>query len=103
MTVVARDPSVSVFVISVAAKLVDMHPQTLRNYEREGLIEPARTDGGNRMYSEDDLARLGAISELTEQGLNIAGIRRVLELRAENEALMAEIQRLRAELDTRRR
>jgi MerR family transcriptional regulator/heat shock protein HspR len=93
-----RDSSVSVFVISVAAQLADMHPQTLRNYEREGLINPARTAGGNRMYSEDDLARLAAIGHLTGRGLNIAGIRLVLELQAEVEALTDEVERLRNEL-----
>jgi len=93
-----RDSSVSVFVISVAAQLADMHPQTLRNYEREGLISPARTAGGNRMYSEDDLARLAVIGHLTNSGLNIAGIRLVLELQAELAALTDEVERLRSEL-----
>lgn len=93
----SRDTSVSVFVISVAAQLAQVHPQTLRNYEREGLIDPGRSAGGNRMYSEDDLARLAEIGALTEEGLNIAGIRKVLELQAENAALRAEIERLQAE------
>ena len=92
------DSSVSVFVISVAAQLTDMHPQTLRNYEREGLITPSRTAGGNRMYSADDLARLATIGDLTARGLNIAGIRLVLELQNEVAALAAELARLRAEL-----
>lgn len=96
---VSRNPSASVFVISVAAELAEMHPQTLRNYEREGLIEPSRSSGGNRMYSEDDLARLGAISELTDSGLNIAGIRMVLELQAQVSALNTEMERLRASND----
>ena len=94
-----RDPTVSVYVISVAAKLADMHPQTLRNYEREGLISPERSGGGNRMYSENDLARLALIGGLNDQGLNIAGIRLVLELQDEVAALTAEVERLRAELD----
>lgn len=94
-----RDPTVSVFVISVAAQLADMHPQTLRNYEREGLIAPERTAGGNRMYSENDLARLAVIGDLTDQGVNISGIRMVLELQAEVTALQAEVERLRAEQD----
>jgi MerR family transcriptional regulator/heat shock protein HspR len=96
-----RDSSVSVFVISVAARLVDMHPQTLRNYEREGLIEPDRSTGGNRLYSEDDLERLAMIAELSDQGLNLAGIRMVLDLRAENHALGNEVNRLRAMLAAR--
>lgn len=94
-----RDPTVSVFVISVAAQLADMHPQTLRNYEREGLIAPERSAGGNRMYSENDLAQLAVIADLTERGLNVAGIRMVLELRAEIAALTAEVERLRSALD----
>ncbi len=94
-----RDPTVSVYVISVAAQLANMHPQTLRNYEREGLIFPERSGGGNRMYSENDLARLAVIGGLNEQGLNIAGIRLVLELRDEVAALAAEVERLQAELD----
>ena len=94
-----RDPTVSVYVISVAAQLANLHPQTLRNYEREGLISPERSAGGNRMYSENDLARLAVIGGLNEQGLNIAGIRRVLELQDEVAALTAEVDRLRAKLD----
>ena len=94
-----RDPSVSVYVISVAAQLADMHPQTLRNYEREGLISPERSGGGNRMYSENDLARLAAIGELTERGLNIAGIRLVLGLQDEVAALTARVERLQSELE----
>ncbi len=94
-----RDPTVSVFVISVAAQLANMHPQTLRNYEREGLITPERTSGGNRMYSEADLSRLALIGDLLERGLNIAGIREVLALQAEVASLTAEVKRLRAELD----
>lgn len=94
----SRDSSVSVFVISVASKLADVHPQTLRNYEREGLISPDRTAGGNRMYSEDDLALLAVIGELTERGLNIAGIRLVLELQAEVTALTKKVEQLAAQL-----
>ncbi len=96
-----RDSSVSVFVISVAAQLTELHPQTLRNYEREGLITPSRSAGGNRMYSEDDLARLAIIGDLTERGLNIAGIRLVLELQAEVAELRSELVRLQAEAEHR--
>jgi MerR family transcriptional regulator/heat shock protein HspR len=91
----SRDSSVSVFVISVAAQLSDMHPQTLRNYEREGLIEPTRTSGGNRMYSEDDLTLLAEIADLTAQGLNVAGIKKVFALRSEVARLSVENQTLR--------
>jgi MerR family transcriptional regulator/heat shock protein HspR len=81
----------AVYVISVAAELAGMHPQTLRIYERKGLLDPARTAGGNRRYSEDDLYRLRRIAELTEEGLNLAGVRRVLELEARVERLEREL------------
>jgi MerR family transcriptional regulator/heat shock protein HspR len=87
----------AVYVISVAAELAGVHPQTLRIYERKGLLEPARTAGGNRRYSEADLDRLRRIAELTEEGLNLAGVRRVLEMEAELERLRAELERARAE------
>jgi MerR family transcriptional regulator/heat shock protein HspR len=86
-----------VYVISVAAELAGVHPQTLRIYERRGLLDPARTAGGNRRYSEDDLDRLRRIAELTEDGLNLAGVKRVLELEAQVAALRAELERVRAE------
>lgn len=70
----------AVYVISVAAELAGMHPQTLRIYERRGLLEPARTAGGSRRYSDADLAQLERIAELTGEGLNLAGVERVLEL-----------------------
>jgi len=77
----ARDHAV--FVISVAAELAGVHPQTLRIYERKGLVDPARTGGGSRRYSEVDLDRLRRIQDLTNEGLNLAGVKRVLELEAE--------------------
>src|SRR4051794_28598854 len=81
----------AVYVISVAAELAGVHPQTLRIYERKGLLEPARTQGGSRRYSEQDIDLLRRIQELTEQGLNLAGVQRVLELER-------EVARLRHEL-----
>jgi MerR family transcriptional regulator/heat shock protein HspR len=81
----------AVYVISVAAELAGMHPQTLRIYERRGLVQPARTRGGNRRYSEADIETLRRISELAESGMNLEGIRRVMELEAENERLRAEL------------
>jgi MerR family transcriptional regulator, heat shock protein HspR len=87
----------AVYVISVAAELAGVHPQTLRIYERKGLLDPARTSGGNRRYSDDDLHRLRRIAELTDDGLNLAGVRRVLELELEVAALRAEVERLRHE------
>jgi MerR family transcriptional regulator/heat shock protein HspR len=82
----------AVYVISVAAELAGVHPQTLRIYERKGLVDPARTTGGSRRYSDDDIALLRRIQELTNDGLNLAGVQRVL-------ALEAEVARLRDELD----
>ena len=70
----------AVYVISVAAELAGMHPQTLRIYERRGLLEPERTAGGRRRYSEADLALLEKIAELTSEGINLAGVQRILEL-----------------------
>ena len=86
----------AVYVISVAAELAGVHPQTLRIYERKGLLAPARTAGGSRRYSDADLALLERIAELTEEGLNLAGVQRVLEL----ERTVAELE---AQLDSARR
>src|SRR5437588_6374976 len=81
----------AVYVISVAAELAGVHPQTLRIYERKGLVDPARTGGGSRRYSEDDIERLRRIQDLTNEGLNLAGVKRVI-------ALEDEIARLRSAL-----
>jgi MerR family transcriptional regulator/heat shock protein HspR len=89
------DPGRGLFGISVAAELAGLHPQTLRIYEREGLVDPARTAGGTRRYSQVDIARLQEICVLTGDGLNLAGIRRVLELQEQTRQLQAEIDRLR--------
>ena len=89
----------AVYVISVAAELAGCHPQTLRIYERKGLVEPARTGGGSRRYSDQDIADLQRIQELTEQGLNLAGVKRVLELEAEVAALHAKIDQLKVDAD----
>lgn len=72
----------AVYVISVAAELAGVHPQTLRIYERKGLVDPARTSGGSRRYSDADIEQLRRISELTDEGLNLAGVKKVLELEA---------------------
>ena len=87
------------FSISVAAELAGLHPQTLRIYEREGLIDPARSAGGTRRYSRHDIDRLAEISALTADGLNLAGIRRVLAMQEETRRLLAEVARLRELLD----
>jgi MerR family transcriptional regulator/heat shock protein HspR len=90
-----RSRTRAVYVISVAAELAGMHPQTLRIYERRGLVTPARTDGGNRRYSDEDIAVLKRISELTAEGLNLEGIRRVMHLEMENGRLRAELDQAR--------
>jgi MerR family transcriptional regulator, heat shock protein HspR len=87
----------AVYVISVAAELAGVHPQTLRIYERKGLVDPARTAGGSRRYSDADIRVLRRIQDLTEEGLNLAGVRRVLALEAEVARLRSEIERLRRE------
>lgn len=73
----------AVYVISVAAELAGVHPQTLRIYERKGLVDPRRTSGGSRRYSDADIALLRRIQDLTNEGLNLAGVKRVLALEAE--------------------
>ena len=82
----------AVYVISVAAELAGMHPQTLRIYERRGLVLPARTQGGNRRYSDDDIEILRRIAELADQGLNLEGIKRVMTLEAENARLRSALE-----------
>src|SRR5215207_2732568 len=86
-----RSATRAVYVISVAAELAGMHPQTLRIYERRGLVRPARTDGGNRRYSDADIAVLRRISELASEGMNLEGIRRVMALESENARLRTEL------------
>jgi MerR family transcriptional regulator, heat shock protein HspR len=89
-------PGRGLFSISVAAELTGLHPQTLRIYEREGLLDPVRSPGGTRRYSSDDIGRLHQIMALTADGLNLAGVRRVLELQEETRRLQAEIDQLKA-------
>jgi MerR family transcriptional regulator/heat shock protein HspR len=91
-----HDRQRALYVISVAAELAGVHPQTLRIYERKGLLDPARTVGGSRRYSEHDIHQLQRIQELTTEGLNLAGVKRVLRLEA-------ELADLRAQLDAARR
>lgn len=91
----ARSRDAAVYVMSVAADLAGLHPQTLRLYERRGLVEPARTGGGNRRYSEADLDQLRRIATLTEAGVNIEGVRRVLELEAEVARLTRALEQAR--------
>jgi len=87
------------YMISVAAELAGMHPQTLRAYEEKGLVRPARTPGGTRLYSENDIERLRLIQTLTTKlGLNLAGVEHVLRLEDELRRLRARMARLEAEL-----
>jgi MerR family transcriptional regulator/heat shock protein HspR len=96
------DADRGVFAISVAADLAGLHPQTLRIYEREGLVSPARSEGGTRRYSGEDVERLRLIADLTTAGLNLAGVKHVLALQAELTELRATVQRLGAELEQTR-
>jgi MerR family transcriptional regulator/heat shock protein HspR len=90
-----NDAERAVYVISVAAELTGVHPQTLRIYERKGLLDPSRTSGGSRRFSEADLSRLRHIQQLTSTGLNLEGVRRVLELETELARLKAELEEAR--------
>jgi MerR family transcriptional regulator/heat shock protein HspR len=85
----------AVYIISVAAELGGVHPQTLRIYERRGLLNPYRTPGGTRRYSDADLEQLGLIQELTADGVNLEGVKRILEMRAEIDRLQHQVSRLR--------
>lgn len=90
----------AVYVISVAAELAGVHPQTLRIYERKGLIEPARTIGKNRRYSERDVQLLKRIQELTNQGVGLAGVRRILDLESEMQRMQDAMRALHAQLES---
>lgn len=96
------DPEVGVYVISVAAELAGLHPQTLRTYERMGLITPMRTGGGGRRYSHRDIEMLRVIADLTSHGIGIEGVRRILELEDRAAALAARNEELLAELEATR-
>jgi len=85
-------PDQAVYVISVAAELSGMHPQTLRIYESRGLLDPARTAGGNRRYSDTDIRLLRRIADLTAEGLNLQGVKRILELETEVIRLNRELE-----------
>lgn len=96
----------ALYVISIAAELAGVHPQTLRVYERKGLVQPHRTEGNTRRYSEEDIQRLRRIQALTNEGLNLAGVMKVMELeqeldrmRGRYESALAEVDRMRAEFN----
>jgi MerR family transcriptional regulator/heat shock protein HspR len=99
-------PTVPVYVISVAAELTGLHPQTLRQYDRAGLVSPGRTGGGGRRYSLRDIEQLREIAELTSAGIGLEGVRRILELenqvaalRARNTELRGQVSELQAALE----
>lgn len=94
-----KNSTTTFYVISVAAELAGMHPQTLRIYERRGLLNPARTAGGNRRYSEEDIKRLRRIAELAASGMNLEGIRHVMALEEEVTRLRTEVEALRQAID----
>src|SRR3954452_13263884 len=94
-----RSRSRAVYVISVAAELAGMHPQTLRIYERKGLVEPARTSGRSRRYSDEDIVLLRRIQELTNEGVSLVGVQRILALEAELRASRQREAELAARVD----
>jgi MerR family transcriptional regulator/heat shock protein HspR len=96
------EPDAAVFVISVAAELTGLHPQTLRTYERMGLITPGRTGGGGRRYSPRDIELLREIAQLTSSGIGIEGVRRILELENRVAALSVRNEELQHELEATR-
>jgi MerR family transcriptional regulator, heat shock protein HspR len=94
----ASDRDRALYIISVAAELAGVHPQTLRIYERKGLIEPSRTEGRSRRYSDRDIALLQRIQELTNEGVSLVGVRKILELESELDELRARVGQLQEEL-----
>lgn len=93
----------AVYIISVAAELAGVHPQTLRIYERKGLLRPARTAGNTRRYSELDIDRLREIQDLTQRGVNLAGVRMIMKLQQELETAGQRLDEMRRELEETRR
>ncbi len=91
---VASDRDEPLYMISVAAKLAGVHPQTLRSYEQKGLVTPQRTSGNTRMYSQTDIERLELINELTGEGINLAGVIRILDLKGRLEERDSDIDML---------
>lgn len=92
----------AVYIISVAAELAGIHPQTLRIYERRGLLNPYRTPGGTRRYSERDLERLRAIQALTQAGINLEGVKRILQLEGAVERLQEQLDEIKNQLSDAR-
>jgi MerR family transcriptional regulator/heat shock protein HspR len=102
MTMSEMGPSTrALYVISIAAELAGVHPQTLRIYERKGLLDPSRTGGGARRYSDADIAQMQRILELTNAGVNLEGVRRILALEAEVSRLEADLAETQSEAAAR--
>ena len=93
------DDDAAVYVISVAAELSGLHPQTLRQYDRLGLVSPDRTEGRNRRYSLRDIALLRNVSRMVNEGINLAGIKRIIELESAMSNMAIEVAKLRIEVD----
>ena len=93
------DDDAGVYVISVAAEISGMHPQTLRQYDKLGLVSPSRTEGRNRRYSLRDIALLRAVQKLVGEGINHAGIKRIIELETAMANMAVEVAKLRIEVD----
>jgi MerR family transcriptional regulator/heat shock protein HspR len=93
----------AVYIISVAAELAGVHPQTLRNYEREGLLRPKRTSGNTRRYSPRDLARLQMIQQLTQDGVSLAGVRMIMKMERELDEMRERMDRMSRQLEQARR
>jgi len=93
------DDDAGVYVISVAAEISGMHPQTLRQYDKLGLVSPSRTEGRNRRYSLQDIALLRAVQKLVGEGINHAGIKRIIELESAMANMAVEVAQLRIEVD----
>jgi MerR family transcriptional regulator, heat shock protein HspR len=99
-----RDDERAVYIISVAAELAGVHPQTLRIYERKGLVAPKRTSGNTRRYSDRDIRLLRRIQDLTQEGgINLAGVKKIIELQAQLDALRAKTAELQAALEEQER
>jgi MerR family transcriptional regulator, heat shock protein HspR len=95
----ASDPNQAIYIISVAAELAGVHPQTLRVYERKGLLQPQRTQGNTRRYSERDIDRLRKIQELTSEGINLAGVMRIMELENQVDHLVGQLNQMQARME----
>jgi MerR family transcriptional regulator/heat shock protein HspR len=99
MTNPERDEELALYVISVAAELSGLHPQTLRQYDRLGLVSPSRTQGRGRRYSLRDIALLRNVSRMVNEGINLAGIKRIIELESAMSNMAIEVAKLRIEVD----